>query len=165
MGEAWTGNSTVKHYVDTNTELDSAFNFDLSDALLKSVKDNNSTVVRFVLQSTIKDFPEQDNSNFITNHDQNRIMSQLMGDEGKAKVAAGVLLTAPASRFFTMVKEIGMSGVKPDEQIRTPMQWSREEGKDSPAGFRGKPSTLITRKSTSITRPATAPPCWSTIAS
>ncbi len=85
VGEIWTGNSTVKKYVETNTELDSAFNFDLADALLKSVKDGNSTVLRFVLQSTLKDFPEQDNSNFITNHDQNRVMSQFMGDEGKAK--------------------------------------------------------------------------------
>jgi glycosidase len=131
VGEIWTGNSTVKKYVETNTELDSAFNFDLSDALLKSVKDGNSTVVRFVLQSTLKDFPEQDNSNFITNHDQNRVMSQFMGDEGKAKVAAGVLLTTPGIPFLYYGEEIGMSGVKPDEQIRTPMQWSDEEG----AGF------------------------------
>ena len=131
VGEIWTGNSTVKKYVETNTELDSAFNFDLSDALLKSVKDGNSTVVRFVLQSTLKDFPEQDNSNFITNHDQNRVMSQFMGEEGKAKVAAGVLLTVPGIPFLYYGEEIGMSGVKPDEQIRTPMQWSDEEG----AGF------------------------------
>jgi alpha-amylase len=131
VGEIWTGNSTVKKYVDTNTELDSAFNFDLSDALLKSVKDGNSTVVRFVLQSTLQDFPEQDNSNFITNHDQNRVMSQVMGDEGKAKVAAGVLLTVPGIPFIYYGEEIGMSGTKPDEQIRTPMQWSSGEG----AGF------------------------------
>ncbi len=131
VGEIWTGNSTVKKYVETNTELDSAFNFDLADALLKSVKDGNSTVVRFVLQSTLKDFPEQDNSNFITNHDQNRVMSQFMGDEGKAKVAAGVLLTTPGIPFIYYGEEIGMSGAKPDEQIRTPMQWSNEEG----AGF------------------------------
>ena len=131
VGEIWTGNSTVKKYVETNTELDSAFNFDLADALLKSVKDGNSTVLRFVLQSTLKDFPEQDNSNFITNHDQNRVMSQFMGDEGKAKVAAGVLLTVPGIPFIYYGEEIGMSGAKPDEQIRTPMQWSSEEG----AGF------------------------------
>jgi glycosidase len=131
VGEIWTGNSTVKKYVETNTELDSAFNFDLADALLKSVKDGNSTVLRFVLQSTLKDFPEQDNSNFITNHDQNRVMSQFMGDEGKAKVAAGVLLTTPGIPFIYYGEEIGMSGAKPDEQIRTPMQWSSEEG----AGF------------------------------
>jgi glycosidase len=131
VGEIWTGNSTVKKYVDTNTELDSAFNFDLADALIKSVKDGNSTVVRFVLQSSLQDFPEQDNSNFLTNHDQNRVMSQFMGDEGKAKVAAGVLMTVPGIPFIYYGEEIGMSGAKPDEQIRTPMQWSSEEG----AGF------------------------------
>ncbi len=131
VGEIWTGNSTVEKYVDTNTELDSAFNFDLADALVKSVKDGNGTVVRFVLQSTLQDFPEQDNSNFITNHDQNRVMSQFMGDEGKAKAAAGFLLTAPGIPFIYYGEEIGMSGIKPDEQIRTPMQWSSEAG----AGF------------------------------
>jgi alpha-amylase len=131
VGEIWTGNSTVKKYVDTNTELDSAFNFDLSDALIKSVKNGDSTVVRFVLQSTLEDFPEQDNSNFITNHDQNRVMSQFMGDEGKAKAASGFLLTTSGIPFIYYGEEIGMSGIKPDEQIRTPMQWSGENG----AGF------------------------------
>ena len=131
LGEIWTGNSSVKKYVETNTELSSAFNFDLADSIIKSVKDSNSTVVRFILQTTIRDFPEQDNANFITNHDQNRVMSQLNGDEGKAKVAAGILLTAPGIPFIYYGEEIGMTGTKPDELIRTPMQWTAEEG----AGF------------------------------
>jgi len=137
VGEAWTGNISVKKYVETNTELDAAFNFDLSDALLKSVKDNNSTVVRFVLQSTIRDFPEHDNANFITNHDMNRVMSQLPTDQtAKAKVAAAVLLTVPGIPFIYYGEEIGMSGTKPDEHIRTPMQWDDTQG----AGFTdGKP--------------------------
>jgi alpha-amylase len=131
VGEIWTGNSSVKKYVETDTELDSAFNFDLADALIKSVKDNNSTVVRFQLQSTIRDFPGQDNANFITNHDQNRVMSQFLEDEGKARVASAILLTAPGIPFLYYGEEIGMTGVKPDELIRTPMQWSDAEG----AGF------------------------------
>lgn len=131
VGEIWTGNSSVKKYVETNTELSSAFNFDLADAIIKSVKDNNSTVVRFILQTTIRDFPEQDNANFITNHDQNRVMSQVSEDEGKAKVAAGILLTAPGIPFVYYGEEIGMTGTKPDELIRTPMQWTAEES----AGF------------------------------
>jgi alpha-amylase len=125
VGEVWTGNVTVKRYVNTNTQLDSAFNFDLSTSILKSVKDGNNTTVWFTLQSTVRDFPEQDNANFITNHDMPRAMTEFrLGDNlGKSKSAAGILLTAPGIPFIYYGEEIGMSGTKPDELIRTPMQW------------------------------------------
>jgi len=132
VGEAWTDNANVKKYVDSNAELDSAFNFDLSDAILTALNESNNTGLRFILQTTVRDFPEQDNSNFLTNHDMPRLMNQLSTDkEQKAKVAAGVLLTAPGIPFLYYGEEIGMSGTKPDELIRTPMQWTSEEG----AGF------------------------------
>ena len=44
----------------------------------------------------------------------------------KAKLAASVLMTAPGVPFIYYGEEIGMTGEKPDEQIRTPMQWSAE---------------------------------------
>src|SRR5215207_43596 len=132
VGEAWTDNANVKKYVDSNAELDSAFNFDLSDAILTALNESNNRGLRFILQTTVRDFPEQDNSNFLTNHDMPRVMNQLSTDkEQKAKVAAGVLLTAPGIPFLYYGEEIGMSGTKPDELIRTPMQWTSEEG----AGF------------------------------
>jgi alpha-amylase len=138
VGEAWTGNSSVKKYTNTNLELDSAFNFDLSTAMLKSVNESSNTNVRFILQTTLRDFPEQDNANFITNHDMNRVISSIGGNdkEEKAKVLAGILLTAPGIPFLYYGEEIGMSGTKPDELIRTPMQWDNTQG----AGFTdGKP--------------------------
>ena len=58
-------------------------------------------------------------------------MSKLGGDEDKAKAAAGILLTAPGIPFIYYGEEIGMQGRKPDEQIRTPMQWTDARG----AGF------------------------------
>jgi len=132
VGEAWTDNANVKKYVDSNAELDSAFNFDLSDAILTALNESNNRGLRFILQTTVRDFPEQDNSNFLTNHDMPRVMNQLSTDkEQKAKVAAAVLLTAPGIPFLYYGEEIGMSGTKPDELIRTPMQWTNEEG----AGF------------------------------
>ena len=136
VGEAWTDNANVKKYVNTNKELASAFNFDLSAAMLK-LNEGNTTSLRFVLQTTIRDFPEQDNANFITNHDMPRVMNQLGADkEQRAKIAAGILLTAPGIPFIYYGEEIGMSGTKPDELIRTPMQWDNTEG----AGFTsGKP--------------------------
>ena len=132
VGEAWTSNATVKEYVATNRELDAAFNFDLADQIIKGIhKDGTNASLRFTLQTTIRDFPEQDNANFITNHDINRAMSQFGGDLGKAKVAAGILLAAPGIPFIYYGEEIGMAGTKPDELIRTPMQWTDAEG----AGF------------------------------
>ena len=137
VGEAWTDNANVKEYTKTDAELDSAFNFDLSTAILKSLNESNNTSVRFLLQTTVRDFPQQDSANFLTNHDMPRVVNQLgENKEGKAKVAAGILLTAPGIPFIYYGEEIGMSGSKPDEMIRTPMQWTNENG----AGFTsGKP--------------------------
>jgi alpha-amylase len=137
VGEAWTDNANVKAYTKTDAELDSAFNFDLSTAILKSLNESNNTSVRFLLQTTVRDFPQQDNANFLTNHDMPRVVNQL-GENGedKAKAAAGILLTAPGVPFIYYGEEIGMRGSKPDEMIRTPMQWTNENG----AGFTsGKP--------------------------
>ena len=131
VGEAWTDNANVKEYTNTDLELDAAFNFDLSNAILKSLNESNNASVRFILQTTVRDFPQQDNANFLTNHDMNRVMSQFGDNLEKAKAAAGILLTAPGIPFIYYGEEIGMMGSKPDELIRTPMQWSSEEG----AGF------------------------------
>jgi glycosidase len=131
VGEAWTDNANVKKYTNTDTELDSAFNFDLSTAILK-LNEGNTTNLRFVLQTTIRDFPDQNNANFITNHDMPRVMNHLSNDkEQKAKLAASILLTLPGIPFIYYGEEIGMSGTKPDELIRTPMQWDNKRG----AGF------------------------------
>jgi glycosidase len=148
VGEAWTDNANVKKYTDTDTELTSAFNFDLSAAILKSLNNGNNSSVRFLLQTTIRDFPQQDNSNFLTNHDMPRVMNQFGKDkEDKAKVAAGILLTAPGIPFIYYGEEIGMSGAKPDELIRTPMQWTGEQG----AGFTlGRPWEAVNSDFTTI---------------
>lgn len=140
VGEAWTDNANVKEYTSTDKELDSAFNFDLATAILKSLNESNNTSVRFLLQTTIRDFPQQDNSNFLTNHDMPRVMNQLgENQDGKAKAAAGILLTAPGIPFIYYGEEIGMSGTKPDELIRTPMQWTSEEGAGFTAGTPWEP--------------------------
>ncbi len=64
---------------------------------------------------------------FLTNHDQNRMMSSLDNDMARARVAAFALLTLPGLPYVYYGEEIGMLGVKPDEDLRTPMQWTREE--------------------------------------
>jgi glycosidase len=51
-------------------------------------------------------------------------MSVLGGDVNKAKLAAFILLTSPGTPYIYYGEEIGMTGRKPDELIRRPMQWS-----------------------------------------
>jgi glycosidase len=51
-------------------------------------------------------------------------MSQLNDDLAGAKLAAFMLLTAPGTPFVYYGEEIGMTGRKPDERIRTPMLWT-----------------------------------------
>ena len=43
----------------------------------------------------------------------------------KARLASLLLLTMPGVPFVYYGEEIGMIGAKPDERLRTPMQWRR----------------------------------------
>ena len=108
----------------TDRELTQTFDFDLSTAILNSVNSRNANSINRVLQ---EDYPSFDYGNlgiFLTNHDMPRVMSQFGGDAAKARLAAFLMLTAPGTPYIYYGEEIGMLGQKPDELIRTPMQWS-----------------------------------------
>ena len=62
---------------------------------------------------------------FLRNHDQTRTITDLGGSVERAKLAATILLTLPGAPFVYYGEEIGMSGNKPDERLRTPMQWNQ----------------------------------------
>ena len=57
----------------------------------------------------------------------------------KAKVAATLLLTQPGVPFIYYGEEIGMMGAKPDERIRTPMQWDSSANAGFTAGTPWQP--------------------------
>ena len=59
---------------------------------------------------------------------------------------ATVLLTLPGTPFIYYGEEIGMTGRKPDELIRTPMQWSDAEQAGFTEGTPGSRQTAILRK-------------------
>ena len=126
VGEVWTTNDAVATYLQGD-EFDLAFNFDLASALVKSANTGDADAARLSLALSLKLLPVAATATFLTNHDIDRVMSQLGDDVNKAKRAATMLLTLPGTPFLYYGEEIGMVGKKPDEDIRLPMQWDRGE--------------------------------------
>jgi len=130
VGEVWE-NSAVSVGAYLNKAFDSGFNFGLGEALVNSAKTEKDSGVAFTLERTYKLYSQISggaftDATFLTNHDQNRVMSQLEGNTSHAKMAAAMLLTLPGNPFIYYGEEIGMFGVKPDEGIREPMGWYAE---------------------------------------
>lgn len=126
VGEVWAPDSQVAPYLQQG--LHSVFNFDLSFALVKALQTGDAAGLA-PLHKRIQNLyqtvdPAFVDATFLTNHDQNRIMSEVAGNTGKAKVAAALLLTLPGSPFLYYGEELGMTGMKPDEYIREPFLWA-----------------------------------------
>jgi alpha-amylase len=138
VGEVWENSiASVAPYLDK--AFDSGFNFSLADSIINSVKSEHDSNLAFTLERTYKLFNTKSEGKFVdaiflSNHDQNRVMSQLEGNVDHAKMVASILLTLPGNPFIYYGEEIGMLGEKPDEQIREPMTWYE-------AGVTGKGQT------------------------
>jgi glycosidase len=116
------------------------FDFDLANAIITTVAMGDAQALNASIASEVDLYNYRGMGTFLTNHDMNRVMSQLGNDLNLMKHAATVLLTIPGTPFLYYGEEIGMVGMKPDEQIRTPMQWSP----DNNGGFTtGKPWEVI----------------------
>ncbi|HEY3133618.1 MAG TPA: alpha-amylase family glycosyl hydrolase, partial [Gemmatimonadaceae bacterium] len=107
-------------------QLDAYFAFGVARATMEAARTGNAAPFSKVISDANAAFPAGRWSPFLTNHDQPRVMTVLGGDVGKARVAASAMLMLPGLPFFYYGEEIGMVGNKPDETIRTPMQWSAE---------------------------------------
>ncbi len=123
VGETWTDTQNAARYaVDEN---DIAFEFNLAEAYVRAA---GSPIASDIELAKLVDatWPTNQFGVFLTNHDQNRVMSVLQ-DTTKAKQAAALLLTSPGVPFLYYGEEIGMTGTKPDEDIRLPMQWTSDD--------------------------------------
>jgi len=122
VGEIWSGSSIVSKYVPNQVNL--AFEFDLATTIVDGVRRRSKDAITAVQTQALELYPPGQYAAFLTNHDQNRVMNAFRDDLGSAKVAATILLTNPGVPFIYYGEEIGMNGAKPDERIRTPMQWT-----------------------------------------
>ncbi len=125
VGEIWASSFEVTDYVPDSVDI--AFEFDLALAMLQSAKSGRSSALLTMMERALELYPQGQFASFLTNHDQNRVMNELRENVDKARIAASVLLTAPGVPFLYYGEEVGMIGAKPDECIRTPMQWDSSE--------------------------------------
>jgi len=128
VGEVFDPASIAGPYVPDSVDL--TFNFSLATGIRLALQNGRAAPLSTAFGATLEHWPPNQAASFLTNHDQDRIMSQLGGDLPSARLAAFLLMTAPGVPFVYYGEEIGMSGRKPDERIRTPMQWSA----DGPSG-------------------------------
>jgi alpha-amylase len=129
VGEIWSPTRDVVPYV--GGELDLAFEFDTAGAMLNSAKYEDSSPILRAHRFITERYPFNQFATFLTNHDQARVMTELAGNVDHARSAASLLLTGPGVPFIYYGEEVGQIGGKPDENIRTPMQWNGGEN----AGF------------------------------
>jgi glycosidase len=115
--------------------LDSSFEFDLTRATFEAIALRTPGILTQQEERLHalygRDVPW---SSFLTNHDQDRISDKLGGQDAKLAFAAKLFFAQPGVPFVYYGDELGMTGAKPDPELRTPMPWTG----DAPnAGFTG----------------------------
>lgn len=123
VGEVWSGTEITSAYVPNS--VDQVFSFDTQAAIVGSLKMENKEELEFALYNVMQYLPLGTAAFFLSNHDMDRIMSQIGADFQKAKLAAALLMTMPGTPYIYYGEEIGQQGVKAgtDENWRRPMQW------------------------------------------
>jgi glycosidase len=126
VGEVTFPTDTILSYYPD--QLTSYFAFEVADSIIAAVRSGSARGLLAPVMHLERDAPAGGWSPFLRNHDQPRTRTELGGDIARARVAATLLFTLPGMPFVYYGEEIGMIGDKPDERIRTPMQWSNAHG-------------------------------------
>jgi alpha-amylase len=137
VGENQTGTPQIAAYygstavVKGGDELPMSFNFPLAAAIVKAVHDGDSSAIAAKLQEMAELYPAGIiDTPFLTNHDQQRVATQLGDDPARLRTAAAILLTLPGTPFLYYGEEVGLQngpGTQ-DEFKRTPMPWDGSAG-------------------------------------
>ena len=125
IGEVWDNSKISSSYVPTS--LDMTFDFTIASGYVDAAGSGDGSSVGRLLAKITTLYPAGDFGAFLTNHDMDRVATTLKGDPAKLRLAAQMLLTGPGVPFVYYGEEIGMSGQKPDPQIRTPMRWDASQ--------------------------------------
>jgi alpha-amylase len=131
IGEVWSSSDQIARYIPD--ALDAAFEFDLAFAIVEGVRDGDAGRIGRAIETTQSSYPPGTYATFLANHDMQRVMTTLREGStddaealAKAKLCATIQLTLPGIPFVYYGEELGMTGAKPDPDLRTPMQWASD---------------------------------------
>jgi alpha-amylase len=132
VGENWTETPIIaSYYGDTSAvpggdELPLSFSFPLAAKVIASARQGDASLVAGKIAEMQKVYPPGATwVPFLTNHDMERVATNLKNDPGQLRSAAAVMLTLPGTPFIYYGEELGMeNGPGNDDQWkRTPMPW------------------------------------------
>ncbi|MGB4595187.1 MAG: alpha-amylase family glycosyl hydrolase [Anaerolineaceae bacterium] len=126
IGEVWAENAVIAKYAD-GEGMKALFAFDLAEDLKGSIFAPDPSRLIKSYNTTLETNALNSFGTFLSNHDQQRVASMIGNRVRKLKLASFAYLTGPGMPFIYYGEEIGMLGNKPDEFLRTPMQWSDAE--------------------------------------
>jgi glycosidase len=150
LGETWVTDprSLSIFYQD---QFDALFDFPLYSIVQGNQNSNQDGLIagktppillKSLLVEEAERYPEEAQSvRFFSNHDTNRIASEVGGDQARQKLAATLLVSLPGPIMLYYGEEIGMPGQKGtapwwDAYRREPMDWySAESGPDHATWF------------------------------
>jgi glycosidase len=116
------------------------FSFDQATGAAIAVKNARAREYVYALGRDLELFAPGTLASFLTNHDRNRTRTEVGAEgDGPLKAAAAMLLTGPGVPFIYYGEEVGMAGKKPDEDLRTPMQWSPGQNAGFTSGVPWRP--------------------------
>lgn len=123
VGEVWQARAISAKYVNQGS-LDMAFDFGIGPAILNAAQSGDATSMLASQDEVASRYTAGPAGTFLSNHDQVRWLTGFKGGADAAKQTAALLLTGPGVPFLYYGEEIGLTGGKPDENIRRPMPWT-----------------------------------------
>jgi alpha-amylase len=121
VGEVYDITLISSSYVPAAVDL--TFDFELASQTLLAARTGDAGSLAIAQRNVLERYPAHQYAAFLTNHDQTRVSSEVR-EPAAVRATASLLLTGPGVPFMYYGEEVGLSGSKPDERIRTPMPWT-----------------------------------------
>lgn len=153
VGEAWQDLEILPEYAQP---FDTKFNFAFVEAMMGGIKNESAMVednqnLSQYLQRILDQYAQYDTKYldgiFASNHDQNRVMSEL-DNEDKAKLAVNIYMTLAGNPYIYYGEELGMRGIGEDPLKRTAFKWNKDGSAptaDWIKAFSGEEDTMNTK--------------------